>query len=90
VIDIVKELGEYNVVVDVYDPWINQEEAQHEYGIIPIASVEPGRYDAIVLAVAHRQFQELGTAGIRAFGKAEHVLYDLKYVLKPEESDLRL
>ncbi|WP_255592563.1 Vi polysaccharide biosynthesis UDP-N-acetylglucosamine C-6 dehydrogenase TviB [Bordetella sp. BOR01] len=90
VVDIVNELGEYNVDVDVYDPWVDPEEAVHEYGITPVAKAEAGRYDAIILAVSHHQFVEMGAAGIRKLGKAKHVLYDLKYVLSADESDLRL
>jgi UDP-N-acetyl-D-galactosamine dehydrogenase len=90
VVDIVHELGEYNVDVDVYDPWVDPEEAVHEYNITPVAKPEAGKYDAIILAVAHEQFVKMGAAAIRALGKPEHVLYDLKYVLKPSESDLRL
>jgi len=90
VVSIVEELREYNVKVDVYDPWVSVDGAQREYGITPIAAPEAGRYDAIVLAVAHRQFREIGAAGMRAFGKQENVLYDLKYVLDQADSDIRL
>jgi len=90
VVDIVHELGEYNVDVDVYDPWVDPDEAVHEYGIKPVATPEAGKYDAIILAVSHEQFVKMGAAEIRKLGKAKHVLYDLKYVLTPEESDLRL
>ncbi|MEY3740367.1 MAG: hypothetical protein RLZZ192_1043, partial [Pseudomonadota bacterium] len=90
VVDIVKELGEYNVDVDVYDPWVDAQEAVHEYGIHPVQTLEKGRYDAVIMAVAHRQFSELGIDAIRALGKPKHVLYDLKYIFKPEQSDLRL
>ncbi|SPU51486.1 Vi polysaccharide biosynthesis UDP-N-acetylglucosamine C-6 dehydrogenase TviB [Bordetella trematum] len=90
VVDIVQELRDYNVDVDVYDPWVDVAEAQHEYGITPVAQPAEGSYDAIILAVAHTQFAEMGAAAIRKLGKAEHVLYDLKYLLKADESDLRL
>jgi UDP-N-acetyl-D-galactosamine dehydrogenase len=90
VVDIVSELKEYNCDVDVYDPWVSVEEARHEYGIMPIAKAYPESYDAIVLAVAHQQFKNMGAAAIRAFGKPTAVLYDLKYVLSAQESDLRL
>ena len=90
VVDIVAELKDYNCVVDVYDPWVSAEEAQHEYGITPVATPEQGAYDAIILAVAHDQFREMGPAAIRALGKPTSVLYDLKYVLDPTDSDLRL
>ncbi|ARP84328.1 Vi polysaccharide biosynthesis protein VipA/TviB [Bordetella genomosp. 8] len=90
IVDIVGELREYGVEVDVYDPWVDPAEARAEYDIEPVAAPQDGRYDGIVLAVAHRQFAELGAARIRAYGKPQHVLYDLKYVLQPGESDLRL
>ncbi|MFM7007972.1 MAG: nucleotide sugar dehydrogenase, partial [Betaproteobacteria bacterium] len=90
VVDIIKELGEYNVDVDVYDPWVDAKEAVHEYGIHPVQTLEKGRYDAVIMAVAHRQFAELGIDAIRALGKPKHVLYDLKYIFKSEQSDLRL
>jgi len=90
IVDIVKELGDYNVDVDVYDPWVEAEEAVHEYGITPVAKPDEGKYDAVILAVAHHQFKDLGAEGIRKLGKPEHILYDLKYVLSPAESDLRL
>lgn len=90
IIDIVKELQEYHVQVDVYDPWVDAQEAQHEYGISPIQSLENAQYDAVILAVAHEQFKAMGSDAIRALGKPEHILYDLKYVLAQSESDLRL
>lgn len=90
VVDIVAELKEYNCEVDVYDPWASAEEAQHEYGLTPVEAPRPGVYDGIIVAVAHEQFKEMGAQAIRALGKAESVIYDLKYVLKADESDMRL
>lgn len=90
VVDIVTELGEYNCRVDVFDPWVNAEEAIREYGILPVAQPGQGIYDGIVLAVAHNEFRKIGAAGIRALGKSNHVLYDLKYLLAASEADLRL
>lgn len=90
VVDIVREFAEYNIDVDVFDPWVNPDEARHEYGLDPIGNPKDGQYDGIVLAVAHDQFAAMGAREIRAFGKADHVLYDLKYILRPEEADLRL
>lgn len=90
IIDIINELQEYHVNVDVYDPWVDAAEAEHEYGISPVQSVEKGAYDAVILAVAHEQFKDMGAEAIRELGKPEHVLYDLKYVLSQAESDLRL
>jgi UDP-N-acetyl-D-galactosamine dehydrogenase len=90
VVDIVSELKEYNCSVDVYDPWVDVGDAEEEYGITPVVSLERGSYDAIVLAVAHRQFREMGVAAIRALTKPASVLYDLKYLLSVQDSDLRL
>jgi UDP-N-acetyl-D-glucosamine/UDP-N-acetyl-D-galactosamine dehydrogenase len=90
VIDIVRELGEYNAEVDVYDPWIDAHEAQSEYGFKPIAELQQGAYDAVVLAVGHHQFVEMGASAIRALGKPAHVLYDIKHILSHADSDLRL
>jgi UDP-N-acetyl-D-glucosamine/UDP-N-acetyl-D-galactosamine dehydrogenase len=90
VVDVVAELGDYNCVVDVYDPWAAVEEAQREYKITPVSQPDAGDYDAIILAVAHRQFSDMGAAAIRALGKPVHVLYDLKYLLPAQDSDLRL
>lgn len=90
IVDIVRELGEYNVDVDVYDPWVDPREAVQEYGITPVEKPQAGKYDAIILAVSHEQFVKMGAAAIRELGKPKHVLYDLKYVLKAGESDLRL
>ncbi|WNK21619.1 Vi polysaccharide biosynthesis UDP-N-acetylglucosamine C-6 dehydrogenase TviB [Halomonas piscis] len=90
VVDIIAELADYNVAVDVFDPQVNKGEAEAEYGIRPVAEPQPGAYDAIVLAVAHREFRELGVEGIRAWGKPKQVLYDLKYALDKDQVDLRL
>lgn len=90
VVDIVRELAEYNIYVDVYDPWVSIAEAEDEYGITPIRQPADGEYDGVIIAVAHDKFRELGAENIRGYGKAEHVLYDLKYLLSAGESDLRL
>ena len=90
VIDIISELADYNIVVDVFDPWAAAEEAEHEYGIKLLSTPAPDSYDAIVLAVAHSQFADMGARHIRSLGKANHVLYDLKYLLDNDESDIRL
>ncbi len=90
VVDIVTELRQYHVDVDVHDPWIDAAEAQHEYGIATVAAPEPGAYDAVILAVAHRQFVELGASGIRALGRPTSIVYDVKSVLPREAVDGRL
>lgn len=90
VFDIVSELKEHNCAVDIYDPWVIAEDAVHEYGITPVPELMTGKYDAIILAVAHKQYKNMGAAAIRALGKPNSVLYDLKYLLAAHESDLRL
>lgn len=90
VVDIITELEEYGVVADVFDPWVNAAEAQHEYGITPLVQPEAESYDAVLIAVAHKEFKALGSSGIKAFAKPEHVIYDLKYVLSASDADLRL
>ncbi len=90
VVDIIEELKDYKVQTDVFDPWADPAQAQHEYGITLVQNPESGAYDAIVLAVAHHQFKTMGVQSIRALGKPEHVLYDLKYLLPVDGSDLRL
>jgi UDP-N-acetyl-D-galactosamine dehydrogenase len=90
VVDIISELKEYNCAVDVYDPWVTAAEAELEYGITPTTQPEPGTYDGIVLAVAHRQFNEMGIDAIRAMGTQNHILYDLKYSFPVDATDLRL
>ena len=90
VVDIVNELKDYNCNVDVYDPWVSIEEAQHEYGITPVEAPQQSSYDSIVLAVAHEQFKQMGATRIRDYGKSLHLLYDLKYVFPATETDLRL
>ncbi|MCK5664968.1 MAG: Vi polysaccharide biosynthesis UDP-N-acetylglucosamine C-6 dehydrogenase TviB [Thiotrichaceae bacterium] len=90
VVDMIDELDQYGANIDVYDPWVDKAEAQHEYNITPIDSLENNSYDAIILAVSHDQFKEMGASAIHALGKSNHVLYDIKYLLKADEVDGRL
>ncbi|OLY69806.1 Vi polysaccharide biosynthesis protein VipA/TviB [Citrobacter braakii] len=90
IIDVVKELGNYSCNVDIFDPWVDAEEVEEEYGIIPVSEIKAASYDAIIVAVGHEQFKKMGSTDIRGFGKDKHVLYDLKYILSPEQSDVRL
>ena len=90
VIDVVRELESYSIEVDVHDPWVAPAYAQHEYGLTPVAAPQAGTYDAVVLAVAHTQFRELGSAGLRAFGKPGAVLFDVKAILPADAVDARL
>jgi UDP-N-acetyl-D-galactosamine dehydrogenase len=90
VIDIVQDLAGHEALVDVWDPWIDTEEARAEYGLELIGEPASGAYDAVVLAVAHSQFADLGAEAIRAFGKPGAVLFDVKSVLPKDGADLRL
>ena len=91
VIDIVRELAGYHAQVDIYDPWIDVAEAEHEYQVTPLKDKpQASTYDAIILAVAHPEFLQLGAAGIHALGKPGHVLYDVKSSLGKTEADGRL
>jgi UDP-N-acetyl-D-galactosamine dehydrogenase len=90
VVDIVKELQDYNCQVDVFDPWVSNEEALHEHGIEIVSQPSPATYDAIIVAVAHNHFREMGSEAIRSLGKPGHLLYDLKYLFSVQASDLRL
>jgi UDP-N-acetyl-D-galactosamine dehydrogenase len=90
VIDIVRELADYQALIDVWDPWIATDDARSEYGVDLVDAPQAGAYDAVVLAVAHRQFAELGAAKIRGFGKPGAVLFDVKGVLPRASADLRL
>ena len=90
VVDLVQEFTNYNCNVDIYDPWVDKQEAEQEYNLQPIESPENNQYDAILLAVAHNEFKELSLEQIKAYGKENHVLYDVKYLLKVDEVDGRL
>ncbi|MDX1538558.1 Vi polysaccharide biosynthesis UDP-N-acetylglucosamine C-6 dehydrogenase TviB [Arsukibacterium sp.] len=90
VVDILAELKEYGVEADVFDPWVSADEAQHEYNIAVQSTPQQGIYDAVILAVGHKEFREMGASGIRALTKPDSVLYDLKYVLPAESVDMRL
>lgn len=91
VVDIVKALSAYNTQVDVYDPWIDVAEAEHEYGL-QCLSQEPtkGQYAAIVLAVGHEQFMAMGEEGLKAYGQTGAVVYDVKSILPLGAADGRL
>jgi UDP-N-acetyl-D-galactosamine dehydrogenase len=90
IVDIVEELKTYGVSVDVYDPWVNSAEAFEEYAIRPINQPGPGKYDAMILAVAHQEFREMPIEEIRALGKAQSIIYDLKYLFPADQTDARL
>lgn len=90
VVDIVSVLESYGVNVDIHDPWVDPKEARDEYGVEVVEEPATGQYDAIVIAVAHQQFKELGIDNIRRWGKSEQVVYDLKYLFDQSQTDLRL
>ncbi|MEE9334081.1 MAG: Vi polysaccharide biosynthesis UDP-N-acetylglucosamine C-6 dehydrogenase TviB [Granulosicoccaceae bacterium] len=90
VIDIVDELQSYHANVDVYDPWVDAVAAEHEYNINPANSLKDNHYDAIILAVGHKEFIDMGSAAIRALGKKDAILYDIKSVLPKDTVDARL
>ncbi|MEW8585469.1 MAG: UDP binding domain-containing protein, partial [Candidatus Thiodiazotropha sp.] len=90
VVDIVSEFEDYGAQVDVYDPWVSAEEAEQEYGLQPITDLKAGEYDAVILAVAHREFQQMGAEKIRALCKENGVLFDVKNILPAAAVDARL
>jgi len=90
VADVVRELKNFGAQVDVYDPWIDRAEAEHEYGIRPISRVRDGVYDAVVVAVGHKEFRDKGIANLRKACKKNHVVYDIKYVFGADQVDGRL
>ncbi len=90
VVDLVEEFKDFNCQVDVYDPWVDKHEAVREYGINTIEKPEPGRYDAIIIAVAHDEFKAMTESEFRLLGKTNHILYDIKYVLNANQVDGRL
>lgn len=90
VLDIITELQEYGAHVDSYDPWVSIREIRDYQNVSFVKILEKKTYDAILIAVAHDQFKNMGALSIRKFGKSKHILYDLKYIFKANESDLRL
>ncbi|MDF1643384.1 MAG: Vi polysaccharide biosynthesis UDP-N-acetylglucosamine C-6 dehydrogenase TviB [Pseudomonadales bacterium] len=90
VVDLINEFESYHAQVDVYDPWVDAAEAKHEYGIELVSKPEADSYDAIIIAVSHDEFKKLGSKGVRALGKTDHILYDVKYLLSKDEVDGRL
>jgi UDP-N-acetyl-D-galactosamine dehydrogenase len=90
VVDILKELAEFDINIDVYDPWVNPDEAKKEYNVDLISAPKNSYYDAVIFAVAHDQFKALSKAEIKALMKSQHVIYDLKYMLDADLADIRL
>ncbi len=90
VVDIVHEIKHYKCSVDIYDPLVDREEVQNEYGLTPIEAPKQGFYDAVILTVAHDKTRDMGATKIRSFCKENHLLYDLKHIFSKNETDLRL
>jgi len=90
VVDIVSEFQTYDTTVDVYDPWVNIPDVQEEYGITPITELQKGHYDAVVIAVAHQEFIDMGVEAIRELGKEGAILYDIKSIFPADSVDGRL
>jgi UDP-N-acetyl-D-galactosamine dehydrogenase len=87
VVDIIRELQDCSLEVDVYDPWVDPQEAQTEYGIVPIETLDKGCYDAIILAVSHRQFKQMAVADLRTLCHEKSIIYDVKGIYPPTEVD---
>ena len=90
VADLIEELNNFNCSVDVYDPWVDKVEAMDEYKIELINAPAKGKYDAIVIAVAHDKFKDYSPNEIKDFGKDNHIIYDIKYLLNADHVDGRL
>ena len=90
VIDIITELEEYNINIDIIDPWCSNQEAQEKYNLKLAKNPQPGHYDAVIIAVSHNEFKTMGCQKIHALGKPNHIIYDLKYVLEKDSVDMRL
>jgi UDP-N-acetyl-D-galactosamine dehydrogenase len=90
IVDVVNELVKFGARVDVYDPWADPAEAEHEYGVKLVKRLKAGTYDALVMGVAHQEFRKMGIGRIRELARKNHVLYDIKYVFRADEVDGRL
>jgi UDP-N-acetyl-D-galactosamine dehydrogenase len=90
VVDVIHELERHGAHVDTWDPWADPKVVQHEYGIKMIPAPKQGRYDVIVMAVAHEQFRKMGIRAVKRLAKPRHVLFDIKHVFKASQTDGRL
>jgi len=90
VVDVIRELEKYGARIDVYDPWVDAAEAQHEYGIKPVRKLRKGHFDAVIVAVSHREFKAMGAVAVRRLCRSNHVLFDIKYVFPAGDVDGRL
>jgi UDP-N-acetyl-D-galactosamine dehydrogenase len=84
VVDVIRDLQDFSAQVDVYDPWVSKEDAKIEYNITLVDHPEPGTYDAVVLAVAHTQFKDLGIDTVRSFCKPQSIVFDVKYLFSDQ------
>ena len=87
IVDMVNALKEYDLDIDIYDPWVDEEEVVQEYGLCPIRELEQYKYDAVIIAVKHKQFLEMGIDFIRNLCKKDKVIYDMKYICN-DSSDI--
>ena len=90
VVDIIEELSACNAHVDVYDPWVSAEQAEHEFGLKLTTSLTDNKYDAVIVAVAHEQFAAMGVGTIRSLMRDQGILYDIKYLFPADQVDGRL
>lgn len=90
IIDIVSELKDYNINVDIYDPWVSEKDVMNEYCLGLTNSPDQEKYDAVIVAVAHNEFIEMGSDGIRSYLTEDGLLYDIKSLFAKKASDIRL
>lgn len=90
VLDIFSSLVSEGMDVDVYDPWCNKKQVQRDYGVQLCDKPKTAHYDAIIIAVAHTEFQNIGIKKVRSFGRLGSIIYDLKYLFNKNDVDLRL
>ena len=84
VVDVVREMQDYDVSIDLYDPWVDAKAAHAEYGkeyeFEMITSIPKAEYDAVIIAVAHTEFKDMGVEKIKSYGKDNAVFFDLKAI----------
>ena len=90
VVNIIKELESYGAEIDVYDPWADKNEAQRLYGVVIVDKPNSNLYDAVVFAVAHREFKQITAEDIASYSRKQAIVYDVKNVLQDGLADARL
>jgi UDP-N-acetyl-D-galactosamine dehydrogenase len=90
VVDVVRELEAFDADVVVYDPWVDADASKLEYGITLVQTPKRNFYDAVVIAVGHNLFRDMGIGKIRSLGKDRHLLFDVKYLFAANQTDQRL